>query len=284
MSLEKKLEQKFEQIKAQFGFDAKKLIGREMCGYEIDRYVGHGKMGVVFHAKKNVGFEAAVKIMPNSKLLPGWDAELKKLGKLEGISQVVQYKDHKAELIENTPTVIILYEFVHGTDLNDYLEKCPNITVGFVELLISEVLNVFQAMKVEGITHGDLHAGNIMIADEDSRLINQKPRIKVADFGIGTPDATKKPKDDYKSLASICSNILVKHIDPANLSGEDRFVREKLLNDFLKKELREDIVTLADDSIRNPIRLVEDLNSIRTQYAQLDSPSSEQELVHLSII
>ena len=192
------------------------------------------------------------------------DAELNKLGKLEGISQVVQYKDHKAELIENTPTAIIVYEFVHGTDLNKYVEKCPDLTVGFVELLLTEVLNVFQAMKVKGIVHGDLHAGNIMIAEEDLRLINQKPRIKVADFGIGTPDMAKKPKDDYKSLASICSNILIKHIDPAKLSGEDRYVRQKLLDEFLKKELSEDNVTLADDCIRNPIRLLEDLNSIQT--------------------
>ena len=66
------LEKKYEEVKAQFGFDPKKLIGREICGYEIDYYVAHGKMGVVFHAKKNAGFEAAVKIMPDNKLLPGW--------------------------------------------------------------------------------------------------------------------------------------------------------------------------------------------------------------------
>jgi len=274
------LEKKYDEVKAQFSFDPKKLLGKEICGYQIDYYVGHGKMGVVFHAKKNVGFEAAVKIMPNSKLTPAWSTELEKLGKLEGIQQVVQYKDHKAEFIEDVPTAIILYEFVHGSNLKDYLEKCHNVTVGFVELLISEILNVFQAMKVQDIIHGDLHIGNIMIADEDPRLISQKPRIKVADFGIGTPDITKKPKDDYKSLASICTYILQKYIDPATLDGEDRFVRKTLLDHFLKKELAEDAVTLGDDSTRNPIRLLKDLTSIRKQFIELDFLASEQELVH----
>jgi len=48
----------------------------------------------------------------------------------------------------------------------------------------------------------------------------------------------------------------------------------------LKKELGEEVITLADESTRNPIRLLEDLNFIRKQYAELDSPASEQELIH----
>ena len=114
-------EKKFEEVKRIFGFDPQSLIGKEIEKYEIDHYVAHGTMGVLFHAtRKDVGDEAACKIIPQNRLQPGWENELVKLVKLTDIPQVVQYKAHCAEFVENKPQACILYQFVKGVNLREY--------------------------------------------------------------------------------------------------------------------------------------------------------------------
>lgn len=109
-------EKKFEEVKQRFGFDPQNLIGKEIEKYTIDRYVGHGTMGVVFHAiRKDIGDEAACKIIPKNRLQPGWQTELVKLAKLTDIPQVVQYKTHGPEIIEDVPQVCIL--------ISSYMER-----------------------------------------------------------------------------------------------------------------------------------------------------------------
>lgn len=104
--------------------------------------MGHGTMGVVFHAvRKGIGDEAACKIIPQHRLQKGWPMELVKLVKLTDIPQVVQYKNHGAEIIEGTTYVCILYQFVHGVNLRDYAKDCPDlITLEFVEMLTKQLL------------------------------------------------------------------------------------------------------------------------------------------------
>jgi serine/threonine protein kinase len=263
--------EKFKEVKRKFGFDPRSLIGKEIGKYEIDRYVAHGTMGVLFHAvRKDIGDEAACKIIPQNRLRTGWETELVKLVKLTDVPQVVQYKAHGAELVENVPQACILYQFVHGVNLREYEKDCPQlITLEFVEMLLKELLQVLQALKVTGVAHGDLHEGNIMVANPDNRFITQKPRIKVTDFGIGTSNLNKTPRDDYLDIAMICSNLLKKYVDPAKLEGEDRHFRSILLNDFLEKQMIETDVTVGN-YVREPAKLMEDLNGIRGEYKKVE--------------
>ena len=272
-------EKKFEEVKKIFGFDPRSLVGKEIEKYEIDRYVAHGTMGILFHAiRKDIGDEAACKIIPQNRLQPGWETELVKLVKLTDIPQVVQYKAHGAELVENVPQACILYQFIHGMNLREYGRDCPQlITLEFVEMLLKELLQVLQALKKTGVAHGDLHEGNIMVADPDARFILQKPRIKVTDFGIGTSNLNKSPRDDYLDVAMICSNLLRKYVDPARLEGEDRYFRSRLLTDFLEKQMVETDVTVGD-SVRNPARLMENLNGIRGEYKKIGVTGTHSKL------
>lgn len=223
-------------------------------------------MGVVFHAVNDIDDEAACKIISRNRLQEGWEIELRRVVKLTDIPQVVQYKGHGAKIIEGAPLVWILYSFVHGSSLQDYSRDHPkSITLDFVENLVIQILSVLYACKESGIVHGDLHEGNVMIADPDPRFMDPKRRIKVTDFGIGTSNKKQKFKDDYLQLATICSNLVTKHVDPASLDGKNRYFYERFKEDFLRKQLIESDVTI-DEFVREPSKLVENLNAIRLEY------------------
>jgi len=269
------LEDDAEEIRKSFDLEPCSIIGQKINGYVIDRYLGHGKIGVVYHAvKENIGLESACKIIPEQTLKTGWDDELKKLVKLEGIEQVVQYREHCSEILQGLekklPFVCIFYQFVRGTNLREYAENHPDaVTLQFIENLVIQVLQVFQALKATEMVHGDLHEGNIMVTEYDERRIDPSPMIKVTDFGVGGSNNRIEPTDDYVQLSLICSELMRKHIDPSLLEGEERFFYTHLKTDFLGKKLIEPDPTVGD-FVRNPRLLIGDLRSIPEQYKWLD--------------
>jgi serine/threonine protein kinase len=238
--------------------------------YCLEKEIGRGKIGVVYRAyhKDIKELRVAVKIIPQENLKKGWEVELKKVGLLDGIPQVVQYKDHDAKILGGIPYVCIFWEYIDDDDLRKYAENNPDsITLPFIEHLIEQILRVFVAMKTKGISHGDLHEGNILIAYYDWSIDPTKPIIKVGDFGIGGSHNRLKPKDDYAQLAFICHNLIDKYIDPAKLGGEDHDFFDRLVEDFLSKKVLETNQTVGD-FVREPRRLLELLNNIRQTYRE----------------
>lgn len=269
------LENDYDEVREIFDIDPQSIIGQGINGYLIDRYLGHGKIGVVFHAtKEGIGRESACKIIPGKTLKAGWDDELKKLVELEGIEQVVQYQEHCSAILPGTqmkePFVCIFYQFVKGATLQKYAEEHPEaITLQFIENLVAQILQVLQALKATQIIHGDLHEGNIMVTDPDERRIDPSPMIRVTDFGVGGSNNRIEPLDDYVQLSIICSELIHNHIDPALLEGEERFFYTNFKTAFLGKQLVESDPTVGD-FVRNPRLLLENLRSIREQYKGLE--------------
>lgn len=251
-----------------FGIDPRSFIGQEIDGYVLDRYVGHGKIGMVFHAvKKDIRDEAACKIIPTQNLRPGWKTELRKLVKLVGVPQVVQYKNHGSVNLQSEkgeiPYVYILYQFVKGKNLKEHCEANPNlVTLSFIFNVVVQTLHVFQALKATGITHGDLHEGNIMVADPDPRFVGHATRIMITDFGIGGSNKRIDPSDDYLQLSLICSSLVGKYVDPSLLEGEERHFNDRFCTDFLGKQLIERDETVGD-YVRNPEKLLENLTKAK---------------------
>jgi serine/threonine protein kinase len=270
------LESEYENVRKVFGIDPASIIGHKTRnGYIIDRYLGHGKIGVVFHAvKEDTGRESACKIVPEKSLKVGWDDEFKKLVLLEGIEQVVQYQEHCPDILPGTqmplPFICIFYQFVRGTDLREYVKEHPQaITIQFIENLAIQVLHVFQALKTTNIVHGDLHEGNIMVTEPDERLVDCAPMIKVADFGVGGSNDRIEPRDDYVQLSLVCLKLMGEYVDPSLLEGEERFFYTHFKTDFLSKRLIESDPTVGD-FVRNPRVLLENLRAIREEYKWLE--------------
>jgi serine/threonine protein kinase len=163
----------------------------------------------------------------------------------------------------STPYVCVFYEFVNGLNLGEYARAHSElITLSFIENLAIQVLHVFQALKTTEIIHGDLHEGNIIVADPDPRFVEQSPRIRVADFGIGGSPDKIEPKNDYLQLAFVCSNLLKTYIDRSSLDGDDKQFYDSFCTDFLGKQLVEINETIGD-YVRNPRKLIENLTAMR---------------------
>ena len=136
----------------------------------LENEIDHGNIGVVYHATKRITKRfidhRAVKIIPEMNLRKGWDSEIEKAGSLK-IPQVVQYYNHSTETLpDGKRYVCIFWEFIDGQNLREYLQK-GNVSLAVILDLVEQVLHFFYSMHKIGVTHGDLHAGNIMIAKPD---------------------------------------------------------------------------------------------------------------------
>lgn len=248
------------------------LKGRKIFNYELIEEIDYGKVGVVYKAyNKDINHYRAVKIIPKKKLRKNWQIEFIKVAKLEGIAQVAQYHDHKPhenepyEIFDGESFACILWEYVNGDNLRDYIRKNPKaMTLEVILNITDQLLQAFRAMKEEGISHNDLHEGNILIYF-DKRMSNPEiPRIKVTDFGIGGSHNELKPKDDYRELARILHNLL-ELIDPSDLSdGKALFIYDKFI-EFIRKKLLEKNPT-EGTFVQNPQKLIDILTQIPNEY------------------
>ncbi len=240
-----------------------KFAGKEIENYKLCKEIGRGKIGVVYRAEKYENghklSEVACKIIPNGNLKSGWQTEIKKVGELRGRETVVQYVNHGSKILEGKLYAWIFYEYVGYGDkcaenLKDYALKNPSqITLGFINSLVEKILETFVAMKTVGISHNDLHEGNILIFHDPRSIDPSTPSIKITDFGIGGSYNKLKPKDDYKQLTLVCCNLLEKLKYP-ELDGKDRFFYDNYIEDFLPKKVLE-TSPIEGEFVKNPREL-----------------------------
>lgn len=247
---------------------------RSIDSWTLVKEIGRGKIGVVYRASKIVvdsPIQSAIKLIPHDNLKQDWKKEIQKLIILDGVPQVIRYREHGAEELDDQLYAFIVCEYINGEDLNKYAKKNPSgITLAFVYNLLKELLELLLAMKEVGITHGDLHEGNILIAYDDRRY-DPSPIIKVGDFGIGGSHHHMKPKDDYLQLANIIHNLLESYVDQANLGDSfDREFYKYLLEEFLTKNILESNPTTGD-FVHNPRSLIE---TLLNKYDELRNKSS----------
>lgn len=233
--------------------------------YKIVRHVHSGNNGLVYYAvREDIDHAVACKLIPTQNLRHGWQAELTKSAKLTAVDQVVKYIRHGQIVLDGQEWVWMFWEWVDGDNLGDYVKKNPsNMSIAFIQAVLNSVLRVFLALKVHKISHGDLHAGNVLIAAPDPSMFDPVPRIKVTDFGVGCSLNDLKPKDDYEGLARICHELL-RQLDPAELEPEDRFMFSQL-SSFLLKDILEVNVTTGE-FVREPYVLLTRLQELSTGY------------------
>lgn len=258
--------------------DPRQLEGIVVGKYKLEEYIGHGAIGVVYRAvREDIHDTIACKLIPRENLKEGWETELEKVSKLDGIEQVVSYRIHGTEIINGEPFVYIFWQFIRGQNLRDYVEADSSITIPFIRNLADQIFRVFLAMEEMGVLHGDLHEGNILIADPDPRLYEPTPRVKITDFGIGYSKSSSSPLDDYASLARICHRLL-ERIDPAALNGKERFLYSCFVS-FLDKQILERDYTVGD-YVRNPRLLIERLQNFDQEYEDKQRASHKLTLKH----
>jgi len=248
------------------------FVKTQINGWILEKEIGHGNIGVVYCATKkitkNFTDRRAVKIIPRGNLRNGWDSEIEKAGSLKNIPEVVQYYDHRVETLKDSKEyVCIFWEYVDGQNLRDYLQT-EHISLPVITRIVEQVLQFFYSLDKIKESHGDLHAGNIMIAKPDPRQYGSSEKIKITDFGIGGSRNKIKPKDDYTEFANFC-HLALEKIDPAELNDtECKRKYEYLIEDFLTKKILERNASVGD-FVRNPGKLLErfkeDLSNLQTE-------------------
>ena len=211
-----------------------------MPNYFITEKIGNGKIGTVYKAvNSNLQDTLACKIIATSKLKTGWQTELEKVLLLRTVPNIVQYHQHSTGLDRNQkPFVWIMWDYIPSINLRDYIKNPPwPLDMAFIESITKTTLEVLHACHSVGIQHGDLHEGNILISEPDSRLLGKPRRIWISDFGYGGSHNQVEPKNDFRQLFSITSNLLAK-LSPSSLNPRDKVLHEKT-RDFLRKRLLE---------------------------------------------
>lgn len=213
-------------------------LGEEIEKFQLKAVIGKGKIGVVFLAehKSIPTSRRACKIIRDGALKPGWEREIEKVGQLARVPEIVEVISWGNQIrADGQKFTFINYSFVEGTNLRDYLQITTTPAFSFIVELGQSLLRAKHACDAVGVTHGDIHEGNILIANEDPRFPEQGRRVVVTDFGYGGSHNGLTPKDDSLQISSIMCGLL-KRSPEDSLEATDRAMRERLI-EFFGKEL-----------------------------------------------
>ena len=146
-------------------------IGR----FELIRELGKGAQGIVYLAKDlKLNREVAVKtLLHKSKDSDQIINEARNVSALQHPNIIPLYE---IGMHEQRP--FLVYPYVQGKTLRDYLNKNEKLTVIEATKIISAVLDGLAHAHEKGIIHRDLNPSNILLDENDN------PRIM--DFGIST--------------------------------------------------------------------------------------------------
>ena len=148
--------------------------------YRIVRLINRGGQGSVFLGyDKRLQRRVAIKIYP---LPPQRRARKQLLREAQVIAsldspRIVQIYD----VIESSDHLALVMEYVPGCDLEEFLAVLRP-SLGSVLVIAADLAAALSVARQQGVVHGDLKAGNVLIATTG--------RVKLTDFGIARrPDA-----------------------------------------------------------------------------------------------
>lgn len=260
--------------------DASWFIGRHLpdrTDIVIKEHVKSGNDGHVFKAHSDLlGRDWACKVIPRSNLVVGldgkevWRSEVLKANSLTNTAvvkfeqQIEAWKDEQAKV----DCIALISEFVEGSDLKDFIAKNKgNVTVSFISGLLATMLNLFHEMKVRGVTHGDLHAGNILVQDKAAYdFLSPRHVFRVTDFGVAEATSDRRFKDDYDQLADLLRQLL-EQVNYTAASLKEKFTFNALNDRFLARFFTERDRT-REPRARQPDLLFQELQQIEADFEQ----------------
>ena len=155
------------------------LIGRTLRGCLIDRKLGEGGMGAVYHAKQlSLDRSVAVKVLPvdlarNKNFIQRFEREAKSLARLNhpNILQIYDFGDDP-----QLGLYFMIIEYVEGLDLGEVLNRRGLLgQIEVLDLLRQSVMGL-EAAAEKGVIHRDIKPDNLMISGNGL--------VKVSDFGL----------------------------------------------------------------------------------------------------
>ena len=247
----------------------------------IKEHVASGNNGHLFRAfdqstKSNLAFKVVpVENLPkdNNEQQKIYLNEAKRANQIEHQS-VINYIDvfpYDIDSESKTSCVIFVCNYIKGKNLRDYMKDHKTIEVPFVEDFLRTMFELLYELQARGFQHGDLHAGNVLVANPEFDVYGRSV-FRVTDFGVRGLTGQTTHMSDYLYIAETLRQLLGR-VRYSDCSGRDRYVYNILKTDFLARHLIE-ADTSADPYACNPLRLLEKLDSLDDQYSteKQDSP------------
>lgn len=265
--------------------DSRAFLGRalpHLPGYVIREHLDSGNNGHVFRAHSSAtGHALACKVVP-PKNLPRtdqdqdlWLQEAKKSNQLRHPC-VVRCIDVAFWRLPEVPEpcVVFLYEYVPGKSLRKHLKALQHDTVPvtFVEIFLNTMLGLLHELRGRQMEHGDLHAGNVIVADPSDLDIEPQASFRVIDFGVRAVTGLAGGHADSLGVAQMLRDLL-DMVDYPAARSRDKYVYDVLNRDYLARYLIE-TNPLADRSSSTPQSMYDRLQRIDSEYAQ--KQASEQ--------
>ena len=232
--------------------------------HEIIEHISSGSNGHVFRAyRESTNSNLAFKVIPVNNLSPKHLDEAKKANSLENSAvvrchDVVEYPDPKVRC------VVFICDYVKGKNLEDYIRQDrANITLPFIEEFLLTMFRLLHELKRREDQHGDLHAGNVLVAKSDFDM-DGRTTFRVTDFGVRELTGQAPHATDYLYVAEILKNLL-ECVDYRECSARDRYIHDALCHDFLKRHLIE-TNPIADSFAYNPRAMADKLRSLEEEH------------------
>lgn len=155
------------------------LIGRNLRGCVIDRKLGEGGMGSVYHARQlSLDRSVAIKVLPpdlarNRNFIQRFEREAKSLAKINH-PNILHIYDFGEEA--SLKLYFMIIEFVDGTDLGEVLNRRTTLPQLEVLDLLRQAAMGLEMAAAKGVIHRDIKPDNLMIAADGT--------CKVSDFGL----------------------------------------------------------------------------------------------------
>lgn len=270
--------------------DKKYFINKPIPGladYIITEYIDSGMNAHMFKAfNSSVNNSYACKVIPKSNLInyeknpEQWKEEILKANRLD-TDAVVQYfhVNEWRDAINNIDCMVLCAKFIKGKNLEKFIkESDKNINIPFIEEFLLDMLNLFNMMNEQKVSHGDLHARNILVEDNKNSLRGPAYRFRVTDFGVASKTSDAIFKDDYEQLAVILKTLLENCEYQKVADPRERFVYDVLNNEFLARHLTEKDPT-RDSLARNPEKLYRKLENIYSDFGIGNQSTSQVKMI-----
>ncbi|MBX9688552.1 MAG: serine/threonine protein kinase [Candidatus Obscuribacterales bacterium] len=183
--------------------------------FEVLEKIGEGAHGIVFRAlNKILQSQVAIKVIRQKiggeTALKHFQNEVRVAAQLShpNIVKVLQVGFGK----DDSP--FIVYEYLAGETLAEYLCKKKNLNNDFLEELFFQIADALSHAHGQGIIHRDLKPSNIMI------LKDAEVQIKLLDFGVAqkTNDPQSAESDSTSSWTNAGSPA---YMSPEQCKGEE---------------------------------------------------------------
>jgi eukaryotic-like serine/threonine-protein kinase len=151
-------------------------------GFEIERELGRGAMGVVYLARdQKLGRRVALKVMPGAQSADGmarkrWRMEAQAFSRVRHVNVVSLY-----EIGESESWLFLVLEYIPGGTLKNRLSG--PMPQGVAASLVAQIAAAVQRIHSADLLHLDLKPSNILVDSEEGAPLD-RVTPKVADFGI----------------------------------------------------------------------------------------------------